>query len=80
MKIIFDKERLAIIKSTEDSPIRLAERMEAKLQQIGKFCNADSIEYIDHDRFEEYIIKRKSKTLTLYANGNHFDGGFLTVK
>ena len=39
----------------------------------------DSIEYIDHGKIEEYIIKKKGQTLVLKAHGSQYDGGWLGV-
>ena len=49
------------------------------LEYMCSFMEADSIEYIDHDWWEEYLIKKGAKTLSLHACSNKPDGGFLTM-
>jgi len=50
------------------------------IQRLGEFLGLKSIQYIDHGKWESYILERQDgMKLTIKANGNHFDGGFLSV-
>ena len=83
MNIIFDKEKIASYGRRNDirnTPEILVSRCEDKLKILGEFMNADSIEYRDYDKQEEYIIIRGKEKLILNVYGNQYDGGWLTIK
>jgi len=55
-------------------------RKEKKLRELGHFIEADSVEYIDKDKGEIYILKKAGKTLRLSILSNTYDGGWLDVE
>ena len=44
------------------------------------FVGADSIEYMDLDNGEDYVLKKDGKTLIIKARHNSVDGGFLAIE
>lgn len=83
MKIIFNEKEVGSfgdLKDPENTPTKLIERKRESLKFIGKFIGADSIEYVDNDKSEDYLITKKGKILKLSIHGNHFDGGWMNVE
>jgi len=83
VKIIFDQklsERYGDVNDPDNTPAKLRERREAMLRELGSFCNADSIEYIDQGKGEKYIIRRGKNILTLDVFSTSYDGGWLNIR
>lgn len=52
---------------------------QAQLECLCEFCGADRIIYEDLGKSERYTLEKNGKMLYLMANGNQYDGGFLSV-
>ncbi len=50
-----------------------------QLLKLARFLGLDEIEYVDFGNREEYVLIKADKSITIKANGNRPDGGFLTV-
>jgi len=82
MKIIFDEKEVGSYGRVDDpsnTPAKLIERRRGMLEILGKFMGATSVEFIDSDKSEEYLITKKGQTLRLSICGNHYDGGWMGV-
>ncbi len=56
------------------------DRQHEILKYIAKALNLKAITYEDRDRYENYHLETEDGVkITLRANGNQFDGGFLTI-
>jgi hypothetical protein len=83
IKIVFNENECARWGDPNDpdnTAKKLISRRRESLRLLAKFCGASKIEYIDQDKGEMYILHKKRKTLILDVCGNHYDGGWITIK
>ena len=73
MKIIVKDDNLPERKRERQKAIRSIRNM---LREIGKFVNADEIEYKDCGKCEKIIITKGAKILEITALGDRCSGGF----
>ena len=81
-KIIFDRKAVAAratLGNGNNSPEQLIKRRTESLKLLAMLCDADSVEYKDYDKSEEYLITKGKKTYVLDICGNHFDGGWMNI-
>ena len=82
MEIIFDEKRLSKYGDPDDpdnTPEKLVERTRSTLQRFGEFVGADKIEFRDEHKKEVFIITKGDKVITLTAQGDGVDGGWLNI-
>ena len=56
-----------------------SDKHKEQLIRLATLLELDSVEYIDLDKSEAYILIKDNRKLTIRASGNQHDGGFLTV-
>jgi hypothetical protein len=81
MKIIFDEENIKrdAIRNNINPPESLVEEWRNSLKKLGEFIGADSIEYVDEDRGEQYLITKGDNTLVLEIMATRCDGGWMNI-
>ena len=52
---------------------------EEQMRKLAEFVGAESIEYKNLGKGEDYVLTKGGQTLVLKARGNMYDGGFLAV-